>query len=62
MELASALKKGKKIEEVVVVGMEDVPFERVLGPKVRACASADKHVFSIYIACHIYVILSCCIV
>jgi NAD(P)H-nitrite reductase large subunit len=34
MELAAALKKNMKIEDVVVVGMENVPFERVLGTQV----------------------------
>jgi NADPH-dependent 2,4-dienoyl-CoA reductase/sulfur reductase-like enzyme/nitrite reductase/ring-hydroxylating ferredoxin subunit len=34
MELAAALKKNMKVEDVVVVGMEKVPFERVLGTEV----------------------------
>ena len=34
MEAAAYLKQSKKIEKVVVVGMEKVPFERVLGEKI----------------------------
>lgn len=34
MEAAAVLKQSKKIAEVHVIGMEKVPFERVLGPEV----------------------------
>lgn len=34
MEAASALKKEYKVDNLTVVGMENHPFERVLGPQV----------------------------
>eukprot|EP00161_Ancyromonas_sigmoides_P023159 TRINITY_DN71_c1_g1_i2.p2 TRINITY_DN71_c1_g1~~TRINITY_DN71_c1_g1_i2.p2 ORF type:complete len:550 (-),score=231.04 TRINITY_DN71_c1_g1_i2:41-1690(-) len=36
MEAAACLKQAKKIARVVVVGMETVPFERVLGAEIGA--------------------------